>query len=201
MASHINHFLVDYENTQKIDFEKLVDPSIRLHLFLGENQTRVPVQMLKEVHRYADHITIVECAGSGKNALDFHIAFHAGQISRDCPTAFIHIISKDKGFDPLVKHLKSQKLLVARSDTFAEAPFFHQKDFKALSLNARVELAKQRLTDMAKTRPRKRKTLLSMLAATFSKQLEETEISAIISHLEKVQLVSFDSAEAVTYNL
>jgi len=201
MEPRINHFLVDYENTQDIDFPKLADPSVHLHLFFGESQTRFSKEMLRGVYNYADRITIIECAGSGKNALDFHLAYHAGRISRDNPHAFIHFISKDKGFDPLVKHLKSKKLLATRSDTFADAPLFHQKDFASLSLEARVTLARQRLIDMAKARPRKRKTLLSTLAAIFSKQLPDSEIAAILIQLEKAKLVSFDSSETATYNL
>src|SRR5690606_28957821 len=43
--------------------------------------------------------------GNGPNALDFHIAFYIGRLAHEYPVARFTIVSKDTGFDPLVKHL------------------------------------------------------------------------------------------------
>ena len=53
------------------------------------------------------------------NALDFHIAFHVGQIAGTDPQGFFHIISKDKGYDPLLAHLKEAGIQGARSESIA----------------------------------------------------------------------------------
>ena len=45
----------------------------------------------------------VRIEGNGPNALDFHIAFYIGNIAAKDPDCYFHIISKDTGFDPLIK--------------------------------------------------------------------------------------------------
>ncbi len=65
---------------------------------------------------------ILEAAG--KNALDFHIAYYIGVLSSQEPTAFFHIISKDSGFDPLIKHLKDRKVIAQRSACIQLADLF-----------------------------------------------------------------------------
>src|SRR5690606_40973713 len=57
----------------------------------------------------------VRISGSGRNALDFHIAFHIGLIAAAERDVFFHVISKDSGFDPLITHLKGRKVFAARS--------------------------------------------------------------------------------------
>lgn len=44
----------------------------------------------------------IKIGGSGKNALDFHLAFYIGELSARDPEAYFNIVSKDTGFDPLV---------------------------------------------------------------------------------------------------
>ena len=51
----------------------------------------------------AEYVTLET---TGANALDFHIAYYIGVLSSQDPSAFFHVISKDTGFDPLIKHLK-----------------------------------------------------------------------------------------------
>ena len=53
---------------------------------------------------------------------DFHIAYYIGRLAAETPDAFFHVISKDTGFDPLIKHLKTQKILCQRSKSIAEIP-------------------------------------------------------------------------------
>jgi hypothetical protein len=46
--------------------------------------------------------------GNGSNALDFHIAYYLGCWFTQFPTAQYFILSKDSGFDSLVRHLKKK---------------------------------------------------------------------------------------------
>jgi PIN domain len=51
----------------------------------------------------------------GFNALDFYIAYYLGVLAAANPTGVVHVISKDKGFDPLLQHLKARRVpLLAR---------------------------------------------------------------------------------------
>lgn len=56
--------------------------------------------------------------------MDFHIAYYLGQLANADPTGFYHIISRDKGFDPLLKHLKSKGIFALRSASIEEMPCF-----------------------------------------------------------------------------
>ena len=152
---------------------------------------------------------IYESAGVGKNALDFQLAFYAGRIFEKEPEACIHIVSHDKGFDPLVEHIKKQKRCCSRVDSFQTLPFLNQPkitkdkvEFKTLPQAQLVDFAVQRLTKMtANTRPRKLTTLLSSLQAQFSKQLSERELQGIVDVLVQKGFVVCGEKESITYQL
>jgi hypothetical protein len=52
--------------------------------------------------------------GNGRNVLDFHIAWHLGEDVARTPRAYVVIVSRDTGFDWLVKHLKVRGLKCPR---------------------------------------------------------------------------------------
>lgn len=64
----------------------------------------------------------IQIEGSGRNALDFHIAYMLGRLAADAPGAQLHVISKDKGFDPLIKYLNAQKIASHRWTSIADIP-------------------------------------------------------------------------------
>ena len=43
--------------------------------------------------------------GAGAHALDLHIAYYLGWKLTERPQAQCAVLSKDKGFDPLIRHL------------------------------------------------------------------------------------------------
>ena len=58
-------------------------------------------------------LEIVRIEGSGENALDFHIAYIIGKNSHDQDVGHI-ILSKDKGFDPLIAYLRKNGIMAGR---------------------------------------------------------------------------------------
>lgn len=58
--------------------------------------------------------------GSGKNALDFHIAFQLGRIIETEPETECIVLSADKGFDPLLSHLNKNGLSCRRVNAMGE---------------------------------------------------------------------------------
>ena len=112
--------LVDYENIGKIDLAAIPD-GVRVPFFFGASQRSVPTEFLKAALRLGERFVPIDIEGQGKNALDFHIAFYLGEyLARDPHTACV-IFSKDKGFDPLVRHLTRRGFAVRRANTMAEA--------------------------------------------------------------------------------
>jgi hypothetical protein len=96
--------LVDYENVHRIDLSVL-DESYIAVIFVGANQN--PPKAARKsatAHRFS-RVEFQKVEGAGKNALDFHIAFHLGRTFETAPTTECFVLSKDKGFDPLLTHL------------------------------------------------------------------------------------------------
>ena len=103
------------------------------------------------------------------------------------PNAYFHIISKDKGFDPLVKHLAGRHLVVRRvesvKDAFSVSRQTAGRD-EAPNLEAAQEAAVKWLSGMQKNRrPRKRKGLVAHLNSHFAKRMPEPQIQALIDRM------------------
>ena len=73
--------------------------------FFGASQKSVPKEFLKAALNLGERFVPIDIEGQGKNALDFHIAYYLGEYLTRSPQSACVILSKDKGFDPLVKHL------------------------------------------------------------------------------------------------
>ncbi|MGK9065626.1 PIN domain-containing protein [Stutzerimonas chloritidismutans] len=119
-----NYVLIDYENVQASSLERLIEPHFHLRVFLGPNNTRLPTELAVAVHRLRERADYILLDTPGANALDFHIAYYLGQLASADPTGFFHIISRDKGFDPLLKHLKNRGISALRSASIEDMPCF-----------------------------------------------------------------------------
>ncbi len=106
--------LVDYENIGKIDLAA-IPAGVRVPFFFGASQKSVPTDFLKAALKLGERFVPIDIEGQGKNALDFHIAFYLGEFLAQNPGARCVILSKDKGFDPLVKHLVGREFAVRRA--------------------------------------------------------------------------------------
>lgn len=120
----INYVLVDHENVQPTDLNLLDREDVRLWVFVGAAQTKLSSELAIQMQAMRERADYVRISGNGSNALDFHIAFYIGQLAGVDPRGFFHIISKDTGFDPLVQHLKTKKILACRSAAVGDMPLF-----------------------------------------------------------------------------
>ena len=91
--------LVDYENVHKIDLSVL-DETYSAIIFVGAKQN--PPKAAKKpatAHRFS-RVDFQKIEGSGKNALDFHIAFQLGRTIETAPVTECFVLSRDKGSEP-----------------------------------------------------------------------------------------------------
>jgi hypothetical protein len=116
------YVLVDFENVQPKNLELLKEHPFRVLVFIGANQTKFPRHFVVAMQALGEQADYVEIAGSGPNALDFHIAYYIGELAAKEPEAQFHIISKDRGFDPLIRHLEGKNVRVRREKDLAEIP-------------------------------------------------------------------------------
>lgn len=108
----INYIFIDYENVQPTSFSLPPDYPFKIILFVGANQTKISIELATSRQELCSNAEYVKIEGNGKNALDFHIAFYLGRLFEKDPNGYFHIISKDSGFDILIKHLRERKVLV-----------------------------------------------------------------------------------------
>ena len=191
-----NIILIDLESVQPASLAVIAADHFRLKVFVGATQNKLTFDFAAAMQQMGERAEYIKIAGTGPNALDFHIAYYVGRISCDEPDAFFHIISKDTGFDPLIQHLKDQKFLCGRWSSLEEIPAVKATHLKTPDERARAFLGK--LLQANTTKPRTEKTLRSSVSAHFQKQLTDSEVSAVITALQGLNHLSIIAGK-VTY--
>ena len=187
-----NYVLIDYENVQTIELDKIHGLNLNVWIFTGENQKKIPTDLVQNLLKIDPKPTLLVIDGNGKNALDFHIAFYLGELATKDPNGFFHVISKDTGFDPLISHLKQKKIFCARESSIDDIPLI--KYGKTQSTSERIEIIKKKLPQ---ARPRTMKSLKSSIQAIFLKALSEPDIDEIINEMNNTGLISIENEKPV----
>ena len=170
------YILIDYENVQPKDLALLDGQPAKVIVFIGANQSKLPTELVLAMQPRGSDGDFVRISGNGRNALDFHIAFYLGELAAKCPQASFHVISKDDGYDPLLKHLKDKGIEAHRSATLASlVPVADDKVGRVIA----------HLRKLGPARPRRTKTLASTINALFGKALEAQQIQEIVEVLER----------------
>lgn len=194
-----NYILVDQENVHLQELPKVVcEDHFRLIVFVGENQSKLPFDLVEALQRLGDRAQYVKIAGNGSNALDFHIAYKIGRLSAEDSKACFHIISKDTGFDPLIRHLKDQKICATRVVAIHDLAFLNP--LKARSDQDRIKSIVTNLQTRKASKPARVSTLVSTMNSLFQKQLSETQLLALVQQLKKAGYIQING-EKLTYSL
>ena len=194
-----NYLLVDQENVHLQELPQVVcEDHFRLIVFVGENQTKQAFELAEALQKLGDRAQYVKISGNGSNALDFHIAYMIGRLSVEDSKACFHIISKDTGFDPLIRHLKSQKFCVSRVATIKDLAFLNP--LKAQSDQDRVKAVVTNLQTRKASKPARVATLVSTMNSLFQKQLSENQLLALVDQLKKAGYIQ-TNGEKLTYSL
>ena len=182
-----NYVLIDFENVQPKNLSILANHPFKVFVFIGANQTKVPRHVAVAMQALGERAKYVEIDGSGPNALDFHIAYYIGELAAADPTGSFHIISKDRGFDPLIRHLKGKKIQVQRESDLAEIP--NLRIPKKAKKDDKIDAIVKNLVGRGQSRPRKVKTLQNTISHLVSETLTDAELAALIGDLQKRKLI------------
>lgn len=193
-----NFVLIDYENVQPEAMSALVEEHFNVIVFVGANQAKVSFEVASALQQLGDRAQYIKISGNGSNALDFHIAFYIGELASRHPNAFFHIVSKDTGFDPLIQHLKTRKILAGRSKSVVDIPIVKAASSKSPS--ERIEIIVADLKRRGSAKPRTVKTLSSTIQAIFQKQLSDEDVTGLVNGLNKKGIVRI-SGTKVAYSL
>lgn len=192
-----NYILVDYENVQPKDIGLLQDGPFKVKVFLGPTQAKIPVSLATSLQVLGTNAEYIQLETAGSNALDFHIAYYIGVLATEDPAGFFHIISKDTGFDPLIKHLKARSVFAQRSLSIAEIPYFKATVAAGSNKSVWVDAAVADLVRRKESKPRTQKTLLSTLDTLFRKELSTQQLSELIDDLCIRGLVRLKGARVI----
>jgi hypothetical protein len=211
-------FLIDFENVQPKALERLVPGTSRIMVFLGEHQTKVMLDVVRALQPFGKDADYIQIQGKGPDAVDFHIAFYIGEIATREPGTIFRIISKDKGFDPLVKHLTQRGIDIDRLPEIplpatppapavaatknvkaaTPSPATKQKPAAAVTTRTRAKDVVARLKKS--TRPAKLTTLRSSLMSWYEAAWGEKSVNAVLQSLQDSKVVIV-SGTKVTYDL
>ncbi|WP_017937492.1 PIN domain-containing protein [Zestomonas thermotolerans] len=200
--------MIDLENVQPASLQKLRNEGYQLRIFVGAHQPKISVDLAGEIQEFGERAKYIRMQNSGKNALDFLIAFYMGQISSSEPDSEFVVISKDTGYDPLLKHMRSLGLKANRSAAVVSAapapkpaaPSSQKKSPAQMSAAERVTFAIQYLKKAGKAKPATRKTLGTALDSAFQRKLGPLVINDLINELTK-QGVVIDKQGSLIYQL
>jgi PIN domain len=180
--------LVDFENIQSISAVVLEGGPAKIKVFLGEHQSNVPLQTARALQRFGSDVEYIQIDGNGKNALDFHIAYYIGRLAAENPGASFQIVSKDTGFDPLVRHLTTRGIQCGRSATVSDITSL--KPSKQLPTEQMIDAIVANLVKRKAGKPRTLKTLRSTIHALFGKEMPEQELDGLVNRLKSRGLIA-----------
>jgi hypothetical protein len=161
---------IDYENVGSIKNIALQDYE-KIYLFVGAKQNFDPETLNEKLLEKTHFIKIKETA---KNNLDFHLIWYASQVdSETSKKIYFEIISDDKGFDPLLIHVKKTGRQCGRLGVKNK-----------ISLHDMI--VNMLLSTKNECRPQKEKSLLNHITAFF-KQRNVNDINAVKKELEKLK--------------
>ena len=193
-----NFVLVDFENVQPKNVSLLNGRSFKIKVFVGASQPKIPFELARALHAYGPDAEYIQIDGNGKNALDFHISYYIGRLAAETPDASFYVISKDKGFDPLIKHLKAQGISCQRSSSIADIQGVKVsssktildrvdtvKPFDSRSIPEKVDAIMNNLTKRKAAKPRSLRTLRSTITALFKNSLADVELDELIEQLTR----------------
>ena len=193
-----NYVLIDYENVQPEAMMVLNKEHFKVMVFVGANQAKVTFEVASALQHMGERAEYIKISGNGSNALDFHIAYYIGLLAAKEPEAYFHVVSKDTGFDPLIQHLKTKKILACRSRDVTDIPIVKASNTKSPSEKAAVVIAD--LKRRGASKPRAVKTLTSTISSMFQKQLSEQELISLLDELKAQGLITIAGTK-VSYTL
>ena len=178
-----NFVLVDFENVQPDNVGVLDGRSFKIKVFVGANQAKIPFELARTLHAFGPDAEYIQIDGSGRNALDFHITYYIGRLAAENPGASFYVISKDTGFDPLIKHLKAQGISCQRSRSIPDILETKLSTNEPVADN--IDAIVANLVRRKTAKPKTLKTLRGTINGLFKNKLPEAELDEIVKKLEK----------------
>ena len=217
----MNHVFVDFENVHHVDLSVVGSRSITFTLLLGARQTKLDVGLVEKLMEHAASVQLVRLTSSGRNALDFALAYYMGRAVAVDPAGSFHVVSRDTGFDALIEHMRSKHIHARRHVDFAaltgSAPAEVRSSASPASpekLGTPVRTKAQpmhpeapgtRVLDHLRkhpnSRPKRKATLARHVLALLGNKASEADVMVLIDSLRQEGHLTIDERDAVAYVL
>lgn len=175
-----NFVFIDYENLQPETAPLIASLDLKVFVFIGSRQKAVPLPLAMSLQELGERVKYVHVELQGPNALDFCIAFHVGATVTAVPDCAIHIVSKDKGYDALIAHLRNRGVRAARVESLRFLPLV--ANVKSMTPDERADLVLRLLFQFSgrpKSPERLRQTIHTLCQHSLSEEQGE-EVLAIL---------------------
>lgn len=177
------YVLIDHENVQPKNLHLLEGKDFEVRVFVGENQSKLSFELASSMQKLGSKARYVKIKGNGPNALDFHIAYYLGEWSREDTKSRFHVISRDTGFDPLLKHMKGRGIKAFRFTDISEIPSLRISSGKEMP--DKLDVIRDNLKARGQAKPRKVSTLSSTINSLFTENLSDAALTELIGALEQ----------------
>ena len=190
------HIFIDFENVQPKDLALLKGREYKVMIFVGATQAKLPTEFAIAAQSLGLSAEYVQIDGSGRNALDFHIAYYLGSTSAAASSGESFVISKDTGFDPLMRHLKAKGISCRRLTSIGDVPGLKEAAIKPTSDPTQRVLANFAKRESA--RPRTIKALRSSIKHLLGEQGTDETVNRVTADLERLSAIKLTDGK-VTY--
>jgi hypothetical protein len=186
--------LIDYENVQGIDLSEIAGTDCKVSVFTGSSQNKIPIELVTSAQVLGNQLKWVRIDGSGPNALDFHIAYYLGGDIAKNPQDEYFILSKDKGFDPLIRHIVKGKVKCKRIMSISEILSARKtrivdNDYdRALSNLKKIEKSR---------RPRNEAALRQHIKSILGKSGSKEKVDQMINKLASSRAIAVENGKIV----
>lgn len=173
--------LVDFENIQRIDFEHIDSDETEFIIFVGKSQNKIPFSLVEKAQTFGERLKWLKISGDGKNNLDFHIAFALGCLCERWKTEIeLFVLSKDSGYDSLIKHINESGIPAQRIANPAEL----SKGGKPLPTSQFTGIIVANLSKINNLRrPRTRDTLKKHIESLLRDKAGTAEIDSLVEEM------------------
>lgn len=204
----VNHVFVDYENVHTVEPAIIGSKTVHVTLLLGAKNTKLDATVVEKLMQHAATVEMIRLTSSGRNALDFTLAYYVGRAVLADPSGYFHIVSKDRGYDALITHLRSKHIRARRHEDFSTLTFSASPAasppkpkppvpaLESLELRVLVHLRKP-----STNRPRTQQKLVSHLVTHLGKKVTETDVLELVQMMSQAGHFVIDDKGKVIYHL
>jgi hypothetical protein len=188
--------LIDFENVTHVTLASL-PAEYRVFIFVGRSQNSIPFTLTRNAQQLGTRLEWIKIEGDGRNNLDFHLAYYLGVLCTEHQDAEFLVLSRDKGFDPVIRHIVGRGHRCTRIDSLPQST---PRAIEAKTEDPHFEKAFKIVAGInKKSRPRKRKTLLAHLASISHTKKTDAEVRRIVDAFFAKNLIS-EVDNALTYH-